>query len=105
MNAKSTVDNEEMSTQIIHVLCHAHILIPQLLLLVVPQVPAADVQPVLGTAPGSGAGAAAGQLRQPAAAAGVYKEPDKQHHAWVVAQLGLSTEQQQRIAAGFRVFK
>jgi hypothetical protein len=33
------------------------------------------------------------------------QEPDKQHHAWVVAQLGLSTEQQQRIAAGFRVFK
>jgi hypothetical protein len=33
------------------------------------------------------------------------QEPDTQHHAWVVAQLGLSNEQQQRIAAGFRVFK
>jgi hypothetical protein len=33
------------------------------------------------------------------------QEPDKQHHASVVAQLGLSTEQQQHIAAGFRVFK
>uniref|UniRef100_A0A383WH96 Uncharacterized protein n=1 Tax=Tetradesmus obliquus TaxID=3088 RepID=A0A383WH96_TETOB len=33
------------------------------------------------------------------------QEPDKQHHAWVASQLGLSSEQQQQIAAGFRVFK
>jgi hypothetical protein len=33
------------------------------------------------------------------------QEPDKQHHAWVAQQLGLSSEQQQQIAAGFRVFK
>jgi hypothetical protein len=33
------------------------------------------------------------------------QEPDKQHIAWVAQQLALSGEQQQHIAAGFRVFK
>jgi hypothetical protein len=33
------------------------------------------------------------------------QEPVREHYAWVMPQLGLTTEQQQRIATGVRVFK